>query len=43
MNPVVDEERMRPGHWLESVLRILLCHWWLGDRKDIRHIKTPFH
>jgi len=22
---VVDEERMRPGHWL----RLLFWHWWL--------------
>jgi len=32
--PVVVEERMRPGHWLGSVLCFLHCFvTWLGDRK----------
>ena len=30
-SPVVDEERMSPGHWLGSVLQ----HCCLGDWKDI--------
>jgi len=34
-SPVVDEERIRPNHWLCSVL----WHWLLDDRKDIQSIE----
>jgi len=38
---VVDEERMRPGHWWGSVLCVFFSAWhcWLGGRKDIRPVK----
>ena len=40
MGSVVDEERMRPGHWLGLVFYIftVLWHWWFGDMT--RHYST---
>jgi len=39
---VVDEERMRPGHWLWLVLCVPFSALtlWLASRQDIRLIKT---
>jgi len=40
-SPVVDEDRMRPGHWLESVLCVSFSAWcgWFCNRKDSRSAK----
>jgi len=36
-SPVEDEEKMSPGNWLGSVLRVpsVLWHCWFSDWKDI--------
>ena len=42
-SPVVDEERMRPGHLLgRCALSSIQCYWhrWLADRKDNRPKET---
>ena len=41
----VDEERMRPGHWLGRcfVFTSVLWHCLLGDRKDIQPINILCH
>jgi len=44
-SPVVDEERMRPGHWLWLLLCVFfsaLTVFWLDDGKDIQLVNTPF-
>jgi len=39
----MNEERLWPGHWLGSVLRVSLSgsQCWLDDRKEIRTTKKP--
>ena len=37
--PAVDQERMRPGHWLGSVFCVPFSA--VDDRKDIRPLKRP--
>jgi len=39
-SPMVDEERMRPGHWLVSALCFLHCCWLIG-RRDIWPVSKP--
>jgi len=44
-SPVVDEERMKPGHWLWLLLCVsfsALTVFWLDDGKDIQLVNTPF-
>jgi len=36
---VMDEKRMRPGHWFPSVF----WHWWLADSKDIQPVRKPHY
>jgi len=44
-NPVMDGERMKPGHWLGLVLCVSFGALTLmvGDRKDIQSVETMFY
>jgi len=44
-SPVVDEEMMRPGHWLGLVLCVPFSTltMMVGSMKNIQLVKTPFH